>query len=85
MIGTNRNKIKSGKLSFEFYDNITDIHYNGVTDIFVSKNLPVFLNREPGELPIARLLHSGEKSAATISCLLPVEKSIAEVKEARRW
>lgn len=66
-------------------DNNTDTDYNGVTDCFVSKSLPRFLNRELGELLIAKLLHSGERSAATIACLLPDEKPRAEAKEARRW
>lgn len=39
MVGTNRNKIKSRKLNFEFYDENTDINYSGVSDFFVRERL----------------------------------------------
>lgn len=43
MVGTNTNKINTGKLNFEFYDNNIDIHYNEVSDFFVRKSLPKIL------------------------------------------
>lgn len=63
----------------------TDTDSIGATDCFVRKSFTWFLNRELGELPIAKLLHTGERSAATVPCLLPDEKPRAEAKETRRW
>lgn len=48
-VGTNRNKIKSGKLNFEFYDENTDTDYSGVSDFFVRESLLGVLSREVGE------------------------------------
>lgn len=40
MVGTHGNKIESGKLNFEFYDDNTGIDYNGVSDFLVRRSLP---------------------------------------------